>query len=331
MRALIRTGDKSPSTLTLDANHPAPTPSSHPTCYLVAPKATALTRSELTWPEPKEPSSPVPGLDLAGTILSVPTSPDSAPHKFKPGDEVYALTTFTWKGNARDVSVAHEAELALRPSDISWEEAASVPLSALSAWQGLFIHGGLKAPGRGQEEGANKGKRVLITAASGGVGIWAVQLAHLSGAEVVGTCGTSNVDFVKGLGADTVLDYRSVNLLDWVSHDRATRGFDIVLDCIGGTTLSDAWRCAREGGKVISVAEPPDPKKPGDGVVDGVQGVWFIVEPSGAQLGEVTALLEEGKCRAVVDSVYELEEYEEAFARLEGGHARGKVVLRVSE
>ncbi|KAF1956552.1 zinc-binding oxidoreductase [Byssothecium circinans] len=329
MRAVIRSNPKDPLTLTLDPSHPAPTPTEHPTGYLIRPKATALTRDELTWPEPLVPENSVPGFDLAGEVISVPIAQGS--YRFKPGDEVYGFTTFTWKGNAREVSVGQETEMALKPKGLGWEEAASVPLSALSAWQALFLHGGLKAPGEGGEKGSNAGKRVLITAASGGVGIWGVQLAHHAGvAEVVGTCGTSNVDFVKSLGADNVLDYRKTDLLEWVGQDRESRGFDVVLDCIGGQTLADAWKCARNFCKVISVAEPPNPKKPGDGIAEGVEGVWFIVEPNGEQLGEVTKLIEQAKCRAVVDSVFELEQFKEAFERLEGRHARGKVVLRVA-
>lgn len=324
MRALIRTG--SPKTLTLSTTHPEPTSTEYPTAYIIRTKATALTRGELTWPEPLEPEIPVPGFDLAGTIISTPLT--DGPHAFKVGDEVYALSTFSWQGNAKEVTKATEEELAIRPKNLSWEEAASVPLSALSAWQALFVHGKLTAPGA-DATGKNKGKRILVTAASGSVGIWGVQLAHLAGAEVVGTCGPSNVEFVKSLGADTVLDYTKIDLLEWVSEDREARGFDVILDCIGGQTLTDAWKCARRQGKVVSVAEPPDPKKPTDGISHGVQGVWFIVVPNGQELKQITGLIDEGKAKFVVDSVYELEEYEKAFERLEGGHAKGKVVLRV--
>ncbi|KAJ4300780.1 hypothetical protein N0V90_002868 [Kalmusia sp. IMI 367209] len=321
MRALVRTGD--PKTLSLDPNHPEPTPTDHPECYIIRTKAVALTRAELTWPEPLLPDIPVPGFDLAGEIISTPKQAGS--HAFKLGDEVYALTTFTWKGNARDITVGHENELALKPKNLSWEEAASVPLSALSAYQALFVHGELRSP----QAGKNTGKRVLVTAASGGVGIWGVQLAHEAGAEVVGTCGTSNVEFVHSLGADSVLDYRTTNLLDWVNVDRESRGFDVVLDCVGGLTLTDAWKCARDGGKVISVAEPPVPKKPADGIAKGVEGIWFIVKANGAQLAEVTELLEQRRSTAVVDSVYELEQFEKAFEKLDKGHAKGKIILNV--
>jgi NADPH:quinone reductase-like Zn-dependent oxidoreductase len=179
------------------------------------------------------------------------------------------------------------------------------------------------------KKGTNPKKRVLVTAASGSVGVWGIQLAREAGLEIVGTCGTSNVEFVKSLGAQTVLDYTKTSLLDWVSEDLEARGFDVVFDCIGGQTLTDSWKCARRGGKVISVAEPPDPKKPTDGVADAVEGVWFIVKANGPALAEVTSLIEEGKCKPVVDSVYTLEQFKEAFDRLEGGHAKGKVVLTV--
>ncbi|KAF2252556.1 putative zinc-binding oxidoreductase [Trematosphaeria pertusa] len=321
MRALIRTG--TPKTLTYDTNHPEPNPAEYPECYTIRVKATALTRGELTWPEPLLPDIPVPGFDVAGEVVSTPIAPGE--YAFKPGDEVYALTTFTWKGNARELSLATEKELSLKPKNLNWGEAASVPLSALSAYQALFIHGGLNSP----EQGENSGKRVLVTAASGGVGIWGVQLAHEAGAEVVGTCSTANIDFVKGLGADTVIDYTKTDLLEWVTQGRESRGFDVILDCIGGQTLSASWKCARRGGKVISVAEPPDPKRPADGTAEDVEGVWFIVKANGNQLVEVTSLIEQGKARAVVDSVYELEQWGKAFERLEGGHAKGKVVLKV--
>ncbi|CAI6338486.1 unnamed protein product [Periconia digitata] len=323
MRALVRAGDK--TTLAFDPNHAEPTTSQHPDCYLIRPKASAICRDELKWPEPLTPDIPVPGLDVAGEIIATPMTTTETP-KFKVGDEIFALTTHTWVGNAREVSVAHERELASKPQNLTWEEAASVPLSALSAYQGLFVHGGLST-----DDNRNNGKRVLITAASGGVGIWGIQLAHQAGGvtELVGTCGTANVDFVKSLGAGIVLDYRKTTLVDWVHEDWDARAFDVVLDCVGGDTLSGAWTCVREGGRVVSVAEPPNGKKPADGVRAEVEGVWFIVKPNGQQLVDITRWIEQGRCRAVVDSVFELEQFREAFARSEGGHAKGKVVFKM--
>lgn len=323
MRALTRVGTNK-ETLILDLSHPEPAQADWPNSYIIQTKATSLTRGELTWPEPLVPAIPIPGYDVAGVVLAVPTVPGAK--AFKPGDEVYGFTyPFSEKGNARDITVADEREICLKPKSLSWEEAAAVPLSALSAWQGLFTHGKLNSPGKGQ----NPGKRVLVTAASGGVGIWAVQLAHQAGTEVIGTCGPSNVDFVKKLGANTVLDYSNNDLLGWVNKDRESRAFDVVIDCIGGQTLTDAWRCAKEGAIVVGVAEPPNPKKPADGVAERVEGVWFIVEANRDQMEEVTRLVEQGKCKGEIDQVYELEQWKEAFERLESGHARGKVVLKM--
>ncbi|KAF2661518.1 NAD(P)-binding protein [Lophiostoma macrostomum CBS 122681] len=327
MRALIRTG--TPKTLTLDLSHPEPTPSGSPDYYLIRTHATALTREELTWPEPLQADIPIPGYDVAGVVISTPTAPhpENGTYKFKPGDEVYAMTTFVNQGNARETSEAHETELALKPKNMSWEEAASVPLSALSAWQALFTHGRLSPTFSETRHGT--ATRVLVTAASGSVGIWGIQLAHLASAEVIGICGPANVQFVKDLGADTVLDYTKTNLVEWVEENRETREFDVVLDCIGGQTLEDAWKCTKREGKVISVAVPPESKKPAKGVAEEVTGVWFIVTESGDQLGQIARLIEQEKCKGIVDCVYEMEQFQEAFERLEGGHAKGKVILKV--
>ena len=215
------------------------------------------------------------------------------------------------------------------PRGVAWEEAASVPLSALSAWQALFVHAGLSASGKEGGENARR-KRVLVTAAAGGVGVWAVQLARAAGAEVVGTCGAANGEFVRGLGADEVLDYKVTDLKEWVGAEEGRR-FDVVLDCAGGKTLEDAWTCVKDGGVVISVAQPPETKKPTENVRKDVRSVWFIVEPSRQQLGEIMRLVENGKCKGVVDSVWEIENWEKALERLKGGHTRGKVVLKLAE
>ncbi|KAF2871001.1 hypothetical protein BDV95DRAFT_494955 [Massariosphaeria phaeospora] len=326
MRALIRTDHSKPITYTF--THPPPTPTTHPTSYIIRTHTAGLTRGELAWPEALRTAMPIPGYDFAGTIISCPKTTG-----FKPGDKVYGFTGTGLEGNAREVTVALESELGHKPARLSWAEAAAVPLSALTAYQALFVHGGLEPAflennsGRGE----NAGKRVLVTAASGSVGIWAAQLARLAGVEVVGTCGPANVQFVGGLGADVVvLDYAETDVLAWVNEDREARGFDVVVDCVGGQTLSEAFKSVRRGGIVVGVAEPPDARRPGEGVEDGVRGIWFVVQPDGDQLGEVTALIEQGRCRVVVDSVFGLEQFRDAFERVESGHARGRVVLQVA-
>jgi NADPH:quinone reductase-like Zn-dependent oxidoreductase len=338
MRALTRNGPSKSLTLTTDLPEPSSDPNFDPSkYYTIRTRTVALTRSELTWPEPLSIAAPIPGFDIAGTIVACPSGDPNFSEQpqpsFKRGDEVYALTSFGRQGDAREISIALENELALKPNNISWEEAASIPLSALSAYQALFIHGQLEAPLSKDTVERNRGnsdrKRVLVTAASGGVGVWGVQLAHAAGHHVVGTSGSSNAEFVKGLGADVVLDYSKNNVKDWANEDRDTRAFDVVLDCVGGQTLHDAWKTARKGGRVISVAEPPETRRPED-VEKDVESAWFIVEPNAIQLGKITRLVESGCGRGIVDSVYDLEDWEKAFERLEGGHAKGKVILKVT-
>ncbi|KAH7138089.1 alcohol dehydrogenase [Dendryphion nanum] len=329
MRALILSGD--PRHLTLDPHHPPP-PSPSPTHYQIRVHAAALCRDELTWPELLANKVPVPGYDVAGVVISTPSAPnpDGGPYKFAPGDEIYAFTGGTGNGNAREITEIAEQDMGVKPKNVGWEEAASIPLSALSAWQALFVHGELAGPGSNSEvESANAGKRVLVTAASGGVGIWGVQLACHAGLDVTGTCGTGNGEWVKRLGADTVLDYTKTDLVGWVDGDREGRAFDVVLDCVGGKTLTDAWKTVRPGGKMVSVAEPADPKKPSEGVAEGVESVWFIVSENSEQLGEITRLVEQGKCRGLVDSTFALEDWKEAFEKLQTGHAKGKVVFKI--
>ncbi|OBT52792.1 hypothetical protein VE04_06548 [Pseudogymnoascus sp. 24MN13] len=280
-----------------------------------------MRTGEMLWPENTENpdtrrKEPIPCYDVAGTVVTAP-----ADSPFQPGAEVYARTEFARTGMAREYTIITTAELGLRPRNLGWAESAAVALSALTAWQALFVRGGLKA-----EKGAANGKRVLVTAASGGAGSWIVQLARWAGAEVLGTCGPDNVAFVESLGVNVAINYRQVSLKDWVS-EVAGRKFDLVVDCVGRKTLEEAWWTVKSGGTLVSIHEPPDEKKPKDLEVEGVKNLFFIVEANGSQLKNITELVEAGVCKPVVDSVWPLEKFEEAFARLDGGHARGKVVI----
>lgn len=307
-------------------DHPAPstTYEGNDKFLLLEVNATALTSGELLWPEVNELAYPIPGMDVAGTILTTPAS-----SRFKTGDRVYGYTAVVRPGAAREQQIALESELALMPEALSWDEAATMPLSALTAWQVLFDHAGLRL--QSQQTGSPDSRtRVLVTAASGSVGVWAVQLAHLAGAYVVATCGPKNVDLVKSLGADEVLDYTKTSLSTWAAEDSG-RAFDVVIDCKGGAILTEAWKCVKSKGFFNSVAEPPEDLKPATGVAPDVRSKWFIVEPNGGQLAEISKLVEEGKCKAVVDSSWGLGEWQKALERLNSGHARGKVVLRVKQ
>ncbi|KAF7166918.1 hypothetical protein CNMCM5623_000455 [Aspergillus felis] len=216
------------------------------------------------------------------------------------------------------------ADLARSPQNLSWAESSAIPLSAQTALQALFVQSGIGELG----DAAWKGKRVLVTAASGGVGIWVVQLARLAGATVIGTCGPRNVEFVKSFGASEVINYRERDLKEW--GQRMGNQVDLVVDCIGKKSLEDAWWCVKDGGILISIFQPPEQVQPEECKRKNVQNLFFIVSANRADLEEVTKLVEEGKCRGVVDSVWPLEQFEEAFKRLDDGHARGKIILDLS-
>lgn len=293
----------------------------NPEEHLIEVKATALTNGELTWPEPATVSPAIPGYEVSGTVIHAP-----AKSPFPVGSEVYARTGFERQGNARQYSVALTGELGHKPENLSWAEAATVPLSALTAWQALFVHASFAPPGT--DLARNAAKRVLITAAAGGVGVWAIQLARVAGiGEIVGTCGPTNIEFVKSLGAHEVVDYtRHKDLSVWV-NGRDEDKFDLVIDGVGGAGLEQAWMCVKDGGLLISIVMPPDGKKPSSGVGEDVKGLFFIVEADGGQLEKITGLIEKGECRAVVDSEYRLEDYQKAFEKVKAGRLRGKVVL----
>lgn len=306
-------------------NAPIPTPDHQEDEHLVQVKACSPCAGELLWPKLFPPPTPrplVPCPDMAGIIISGP--PDSP---FQPGDEVYARTNYKRPGNARDYTIAVTDELAHKPKRLSWVQAAAVPVSAQTAWQILFVQ--TFSTGEMDFETARQrwaGKRVLVTAASGGVGIWLVQMARVLGAEVVGTCGAGNLEFVKSLGAREVLDYRATDMREWARSSKV----DVVLDCIGGKALADAWWTVKDGGVVLSIYQPPLQLCPDGFEGEGVKDLFFIMQPVRRQLEEISKLIESGECRGMVDSVWPLEQYEEAFKRLDGGHGRGKIIFDLS-
>ncbi|KAF1814704.1 NAD(P)-binding protein [Eremomyces bilateralis CBS 781.70] len=296
--------------------------------HVIKVHATAPCAGELLWGKnfPDSVLKPgkilVPCYDLSGEVI---TAPPNSP--FPPGTEIYTRTPAHITGNAREYTVAKTAELAAKPANLSWEEAASIPLSTFTAYQALFEHGELKlgwkdAAGRAE----NAKKRVLITAGAGGVGVIAVQLARAAGVgSVIAITGTSNVEFVKSLGATEVIDYRKTSLGEWA---RAQPKVDLVFDMLGGQTLADAWTAVREGGILLGIREPPEMRKP-SGVAEGIRDSFFIMESKGEQLAELAPVIESGDLKPVVDSVFPLEEFKEAFAKVEGGHSRGKVIIKI--
>ena len=293
--------------------------------HLIRVQATALCARELCWPVEfpsaiyaDNPSRQItPGYDLAGTVI---TSPAGSP--FNPGDDIFARTLPSRPGNSREYTIARTDELALKPRRLGWEEAATVPLSAITAWQVLFEHGGVK----GLNDPDSQGKRILITAAAGGVGVWLVQLARVAGLHVVAQIGSKdNEGFVRDLGAVETVNYKETSLKEWAENGGKA---DIVLHSLGGKTLEECWYCVNDGGLLISIVKPTEESKPA-GFERDVRNLFFIMRPDGKQLAEIAALLEKSECRPILDSVWELEEYEKAFQKLEDGHARGKIVIKV--
>ena len=258
----------------------------------------------------------VPTFDFAGTVVEAPGS-----STFCPGDEVYATTNPRRTGCARDYAIALSGELAHRSQRLTWAESAALPLSAQTAWQALFIHAGLDGIGATHASG----KRVLVTAAAGGVGAWVVQLANLAGAEVIGTCGPQNAKLVQSLGAREVIDYHTADIREWGQSSQ--NQVDIVIDCVGGKALEDAWWAVRDGGILISVVQPPEMIRPANCTAKNINNFFFIIETNGSQLERITKLVDEGKCRPFVDSLWRLEDYQKAFERADSWRAAGKVVL----
>ena len=198
-----------------------------------------------------------------------------------------------------------------------------MPMSAVTAWQALFVQTGsvLKA-----EAGTGaKGKRVFITAASGAVGRWMVQLAKWAGADVVGTASGAAMEVVKCLGAGEVLDYRSADVKAWATEEKKA---DVVIDCIGGKSLQDSWWVVKKNGVLISVNDVPEGKKP-EGVEEGIKSLFFVMEANGEQLEKITKLIDAGGFVGSLDSTWKLEDGPKAVEKLESGKAKGKIVFNL--
>ncbi len=274
-----------------DAGRPCPRPGE----ALVRVHAAAITRDELQWPVDRLPA--IPSYELAGVVEEAGAGVTAV----APGDEVFALTPFDTDGVAAEYTAVPAELLAPRPRSFSRAESAAIPLPALTAWQGLFDHGGLAA-----------GERVLIHGAAGAVGGLAVQFARTRGACVIGTAAAAELGLVRGLGAQEAVDPAT-------GFEDAVAPVDFVFDTVGGERLRRSAAVLRPGGRLISVAEEPP---------DG--GEYFIVEPNRDQLRSIASLADAGELRPPSVEIFPLASAREAFARsLERGR-RGKVVLAVT-
>ncbi|MBY5435579.1 NADP-dependent oxidoreductase [Rhizobium leguminosarum] len=269
------------------------------------------------------------GNDVAGVVVRVGANV----RQFKPGDAVYARPGKDRIGTFAEYIAIDAADIALKPANLSMEEAASIPLVALTAWQALVERAKLQ-----------KGQRVLIHAGSGGVGTIAIQLAKHLGAHVATTVSTANIDLVKSLGADVVVDYKKDDF------EKVLKGYDVVLNSLGKDTLEKSLAVLKPGGKLISISGPPDPdfaRENGFGWLlqqvmrflsfgirrkskrRGIGYSFLFMTANGAQLGKITSLIEAGAIRPVIDRAFQFEKTNEALDYVETGRVKGKVVIAV--
>jgi NADPH:quinone reductase-like Zn-dependent oxidoreductase len=269
------------------------------------------------------------GHDLAGIVTRV----GARVTQFKVGDEVFARPADHRIGTFAQRLAVREADLALKPKNLTMEEAASVPLVGLTAWQALVERGQL-----------SRGQKVFIQAGSGGVGTLAIQLAKHLGATVATTTSTSNVELVRGLGADLIVDYKTEDF------EAKLSGYDLVLHSQDNKALEKSLRVLRRGGRLVSLSGPPDPA-----FAKQLGAPWFLkiathllsfgvrrkaaslgtsfsflfMKASGDELRQLATLIERGVIRPVVDRVFPFEATNEALAYVETGRAKGKVVIKV--
>jgi NADPH:quinone reductase-like Zn-dependent oxidoreductase len=269
------------------------------------------------------------GCDLSGVVAEVGASVTL----FKPGDEVYGFkdgyVAKTYRGTYAEYVVAPEKSLAAKPKNLSHEQAAAVPLTALTAWQAMVNQGSLKP-----------GQRVLIHAGAGGVGVMAIQIAKAFGAYVAATASSKSQDLLRQLGADLAIDYTRERI------DAIRPKFNLVLDAVGESVWAESFRALKIGGRLVTLA-PPIPEQPAgklkffstaivgvaDGVMRGVAGGKRLlitqVKPRGGELEKISALIEAEKIRPIVGKVFALEQIAEAHRLSEAGHVRGKLVISI--
>ncbi|MCY4667929.1 MAG: NADP-dependent oxidoreductase [Rhodococcus sp.] len=267
------------------------------------------------------------GTDLAGVVIEVGPKVQS----FKPGDEVFARPDKDRIGTFAERIAVTEADLALKPATISMTEAASMPLVALTAWQALV-----------ERANVQPGQRVLIHAGAGGVGSIAIQLAKHLGATVATTASARNADFVRALGADTVIDYHNEDF------EQVLHSYDVVLDSLGGENLKKSLRVLKPGGKAIGISGPPDPAFAREIGLNpllrlaitglsssirrqarklGVSYEFLFMHASGDQLRNIAELVDDGALRPVLGQVFPFEETPQGLRTLSKGGIRGKAVI----
>jgi NADPH:quinone reductase-like Zn-dependent oxidoreductase len=288
-----------------------PTPVPGPGELLIRVHAAGVIPSELDWdPTTQHPDgSPrldaIPTHEFSGEIVTCGEGVDN----FAPGQSIYGINDWYQEGALAEFCIAPSASVAIKPKSLSHEQSATVPISALTAWQALTNHGHLQP-----------GETVLIHGAAGGVGLFAVQFAKSLGANVTATASASTIDFVRSLGADQVLDYRGA------TFDQQLRNIDLVVDTVGGETLVRSWSVLSPKGRVVTAASAIPDDAP-----QRVKDAFFLVLPDGPRLAEIAALLDAGKLRTYVKAVAPLQNAEQAYDRsLAPQLPYGKIVISIT-
>ena len=246
------------------------------------------------------------GWDLSGVVELV----GAGVTQWKPGDEVFGKPDLARNGAYAEYVAVREAEIARKPKSLDHVHSAAIPLAALTAWQALFDAAGLKA-----------GQKVLIHAAAGGVGCYAVQLAKLKGLVVAATASGRNKAFLKELGVDQAIDYETTNF-DEVVHDA-----DAVIEPMGGGIRNRSWKVLKKGGILVALTGPPPSEE--DAKAHGVRQKLVFVQTNPAQLAGIADLADAGKLRTFIEAVLPLREAAKAHEMSQKGHTRGKIVLDV--
>jgi NADPH:quinone reductase-like Zn-dependent oxidoreductase len=247
------------------------------------------------------------GFDLAGIVAELGPGTEEFAPQFSVGEAVYATTDSTRNGGNAEFVAVRAAEIARRPKSLDAVHAASVPLAGLTAWQALF-----------QEAELEPGQTILIHGAGGAVGAFAVQFAKVKGARVIATATGEDIDYLRRLGTDVVVDYKTEKFED-VAHD-----VDVVLDTLSGETQARSWATLRPGGVLVATPAPPNQDAAN---AHGVRAKMVGVTPNPVQLAEIAALIDAGHVQTRIGLVLPLSEARRAHERLEKGGTHGKIVL----
>jgi NADPH:quinone reductase-like Zn-dependent oxidoreductase len=249
----------------------------------------------------------IPGYDVAGTVEKI----GGKVTKFKVGDPVYAFISIPTGGGYAEYALANQKQVALKPATISFVEAAGAPSVALTAWQAIVDKANLQS-----------GQTVLIHGASGGVGMFAIPIAKIRGAKVFATASTANQDFLKQLGADVAIDYKTQKF------EGVAKDVDVVVDGVGGETLARSYPIVKKGGILVTLVGRVD-----QAALDkyGIRGAALEAEGNGDQLAEIGKLIDAKKVKVFIEQTFPLADAASAEAKADTGHARGKIVLKVRD